>query len=173
MGIASTRRHYSLEIEAHRDTYNISDVKGRSGYEDGEKLWKELDLPPLLKPGPSSDHSTIPNLSEIPPNSTAKKPVVHPSVPDGDFLSAWKSFCRPDVDVRLSNDAGRYLCEFIFYTSMAHALQAGHDRNVVFFHVPALYEDEDIALGKEVTVALIKALVSSWIDEKLEPSQAA
>lgn len=145
-----------MEVEAHRDSYHISDVKGRSGYEDGEKLWKELQLPPLLKPGPASDGSI----------SDAKKPRVHPFPPDSHFLAAWKSFCPENTDVQLSQDAGRYLCEFIFYSSMALALQAGQDRNAVFFHVPALCEDADIELGKEVTIALVKALVACWIDEK-------
>lgn len=164
MGIASTRRHYSVETQAHRDGYHISDVKGRSGYDDGEKLWTRLALPALLKPGPATEDKAISD-----PAVPVKKPQVCPRVPDGPFLAAWKSFCPSESDVRLSQDAGRYLCEFIFYTSMALALQKGQDRNVVFFHVPALCEDEDVALGREVTIALIKALVSSWIDQNSVP----
>lgn len=144
-----------MEIQAHRDSYHISDVKGRSGYEDGEKLWREMQLPPVLRPGLAASDGSM---------SDSKKPQVRPCTPDSHFLAAWKSFCPPDTDVRLSRDAGRYLCEFIFYSSMAIALQEGQDRNAVFFHVPALCEDADIALGKEVAIALIKALVACWID---------
>lgn len=154
MGIASTRRHYSVETQAHRDSYHISDVKGKSGYEDGEKLWRDLDLPPLLRPGPAVD------------GSSDTKGQVQPYPPDSHFLAAWKSFCPPNTDARLSHDAGRYLCEFIYYSSMSLALQAGEDRNTVFFHVPALYEAEDIDLGREVAIGLIKALVACWVDEK-------
>lgn len=161
MGIASTRRHYSVETQAHRDSYHLSDVKGRSGYEDGEKIWKELDLPAVLEPGLASETTGEENAK---PTDTTT-PRVHPHPPDSNFLSAWKSFCPPDTDIRLSTDAGRYLCEFIFYTSMAIALREQKDRNVVFFHVPALCEDEDIALGREVAMGLIKTLVTRWIDE--------
>lgn len=165
MGIASMRRHFSIETKAHRDSYFISDVKGRSGYSDGERLWTQLGLPPVLAPGPASESSRS-DVADTPAVSpSAGKPQVCALVPDGRFLAAWKSFCPSDSDVRLSEDAGRYLCEFIFYTSLALALQEGQDRNVVFFHVPALCGDEDIESGKEVTIALIKALVSCWIDE--------
>lgn len=163
MGIASTRRHYSVETKAHRDSYHLSDVKGPSGYEDGEKLWKELDLPPVLEPGLASE---ITDGESSKPVDETTHPRVHPHPPDSNFVAAWKSFCPPDTDIRLSTDAGRYLCEFIFYTSMAIALQERQDRNVVFFHVPALCEDEDIALGREIALGLIKTLVTRWIDER-------
>ncbi|GFF72010.1 pyrrolidone-carboxylate peptidase, partial [Aspergillus udagawae] len=51
MGIAATRHHYSVETKAHRDSYLMSDIEGRSGYEAGEKRWRELDLPPVLQAG--------------------------------------------------------------------------------------------------------------------------
>lgn len=164
MGIASTRRHYSVETQAHRDSYTISDVKGRLGWGDGERLWTQLGLPPVLAPGPASEGTVPDNADSQTGPVSAKRPQVCPRVPDDHLISAWKSFCPSDTDVRLSRDAGRYLCEFIFYTSLALALQKGQDRNVVFFHVPASCEDEDIEKGKDVTIALIKALISSWID---------
>jgi hypothetical protein len=49
---------------------------------------------------------------------------------------------------------------------MALAAQQGQDRNVLFLHVPGAAEDADIERGREITLALIKAMVICWIDEK-------
>ncbi|KAI9926918.1 hypothetical protein ASPWEDRAFT_120829 [Aspergillus wentii DTO 134E9] len=159
MGIASTRAYYSVETKAHRDSYNISDVKGLAGYEDGEKLWRQLRLPSVLQAG-RSDTSSASQSSQV------VKPRANPHPPDGDFLAVWKSLVAPGTDVRISEDAGRYLCEFIFYTSLAQAYQAGQDRNVVFFHVPGACDDEAIERGKNVAIAMIKSFVACWFDGK-------
>lgn len=162
MGIASGRHFYSVETQAHRDSYQIADVKGHIGYEDGEKRWKEQGLPAVLRPGPTTTSSGDEEAEAL----QEGKARAHSYPPNDHFLDTWKSFVPLDTDVRLSTDAGRYLCEFIFYTTMANALQAGQDRNVVFFHVPGSHEAEAIELGRKVAVALIKTLVTCWVDEK-------
>lgn len=40
---------------------------------------------------------------------------------------------QPDVEMQISEDAGRYLCDFIYYTSLYHGKVP-----VVFIHVPPL-----------------------------------
>ena len=147
IGIASPRPYYSVESLAHRDDYNITDIDGRTGYEDGEKRWKELGLPPTLTPG-----------------SEEGKEGAYP--PNDHFLETWKSLAPAETDLRVSKDPGHYLCDFIFYTSLSLALMEGQDRNVVFLHVPAASKDADIDLGREIALALIKTLVTCWIDEK-------
>lgn len=159
IGIAATRGYYSVETNARRDSYSISDVDGKYAYEDGEKLWKELNLPPVLRPG-SSDVATV--TTTVPSKATR----TYPYPPDNDFLETWKSFAPKDMDLRVSNDAGRYLCEFIFYTSLARAYLERRDRSVVFLHVPASHDDHDIEQGKQAALALIKALVTCWVDRK-------
>jgi pyrrolidone-carboxylate peptidase len=149
IGIASPRPYYSVETLAHRDDYNITDIEGRSGYLDGEKRWRELGLPPILTPGCVDDD----------PSSAS------PYQPDEHFLDTWQSFA-PESDLRLSKDAGHYLCDFIFYTSMSLALCEGHDRNVLFLHVPGASEDANIEQGRVVTLALVKTMVACWLDKK-------
>ncbi|CDM36211.1 hypothetical protein DTO013E5_8964 [Penicillium roqueforti] len=149
IGIAAPRQYYSVEILAHRDDYNITDVDGRPGYVDGEKQWKGLGLPPILTPGRATDD----------PSSAS------PYQPDDQFLETWRSFA-PDSDLRISNDAGHYLCDFIFYTSMSLAQLQGQDRNVLFLHVPGASEDANIEQGRVVALALIKAMVACWFDKK-------
>ncbi|KAJ5345952.1 hypothetical protein N7452_003956 [Penicillium brevicompactum] len=149
IGIASPRPYYSVETLAHRDDYIITDVEGRGGWEDGEKLWRELGLPAVLIPG---------RASEDPSSASSYQPDEH-------FLDVWRSFA-PNSDLRISKDAGHYLCDFIFYTSLSLALQKGHDRNVLFLHVPGAAEDADIEQGRVVALALIKSMVACWIDKK-------
>ncbi|KAF8338488.1 putative pyroglutamyl peptidase type I [Amanita rubescens] len=158
MGIASYREYYSVETQAHRDLYLLADIDGRSGENDGEKLWREKEFPELLRPGPTPS-AAIP-VSTI---ATSRKMVAYP--PNDHFLSTWESFIPPNTDVRISDDAGRYLCEFIFYTTMSQLWLEGRDRNVVFFHVPDSCEDGDVKLGMEAAIALIKTLVTCWVDE--------
>ncbi|KXG51110.1 Peptidase C15, pyroglutamyl peptidase I [Penicillium griseofulvum] len=149
IGIAAPRQYYSVETLAHRDDYNITDVNGRPGYVDGEKRWKGLGLPPILIPGRAIDD----------PSSAS------PYQPEHQFLETWRSFA-PESDLRISKDAGHYLCDFIFYTSMSLAQLQGQDRNVLFLHVPGASEDANIEQGRVVTLALIKAMVTCWLDKK-------
>ncbi|KAJ5504730.1 Peptidase C15 pyroglutamyl peptidase I [Penicillium fimorum] len=149
IGIAAPRQYYSVETLAHRDDYNITDINGHSGYVDGEKRWKGLGLPPILTPGRATDD----------PSSAS------PYQPEDQFLETWRSFA-PKSDLRISKDAGHYLCDFIFYTSMSLAHLQGQDRNVLFLHVPGGSEDADIEQGRVVTLALIKSMVICWLDKK-------
>ncbi|KAK2806730.1 hypothetical protein FQN50_005725 [Emmonsiellopsis sp. PD_5] len=96
--------------------------------------------------------------------STAARTPTSPSPPDAHFLKTWRSFLPETADVRLSEDAGRYLCEFIFYTSLAQAWREGRDRSVVFLHVPGQTDEESVEEGKEVAVALVKTLVRCWVE---------
>ncbi|CAG7999185.1 unnamed protein product [Penicillium olsonii] len=149
IGIASPRPHYSVETLAHRDDYLITDVDGRAGWEDGEKIWRQMGLPPILIPG---------RATEDPSSKSSYQP-------DEEFLDVWRSFA-PNSNLQISKDAGHYLCDFIFYTSMSLALQQGHDRNILFLHVPGSSEDADIEQGREVALGLIKAMIRCWTDKK-------
>ncbi|KAJ5174016.1 Peptidase C15 pyroglutamyl peptidase I [Penicillium coprophilum] len=149
IGIAAPRQYYAVETLAHRDDYNMTDVNGRPGYVDGEKRWKELGLPPVLIPGRATDD----------PSSAS------PYQPEDQFLETWRSFA-PESDLRISNDAGHYLCDFIFYTSMSLAHLQGQDRNVLFLHVPGASDDAQIEQGRVVTLALIKTMITCWLDKK-------
>lgn len=154
LGIASPRLYYSVEIQAHRDDYNITDIEGRSGFDDGEKRWKEMGLPAILKPGPAPD-TPVSAASPYPPNDH--------------FLDTWKLFAPATSDLRISEDAGHYLCDFIYYTSLSLAMLDAQDRGVLFLHVPGACEDKDIERGRNITLALVKTMIQCWIDEKHLP----
>lgn len=153
MGIAATRNYYSVETQAHRDSYHLSDINGRSGFQDGEMHWRGLGLPPIMKAGRPTDFTPV-------------RPYANPHPPDSHFLEVWKALGPSGADLRISSDAGRYACEFILYTSLALAFQEERDRSVAFLHVPGSCNEGDIALGREITIAFIKALVTRWYDAK-------
>lgn len=68
-----------------------------------------------------------------------------------------------DEDLRPSDDPGRYLCDFIYYTSMVEYWRRDHEgrRPVMFLHVPAGNTEEDLERGRKVVMGLIEALVWS------------
>ena len=68
-----------------------------------------------------------------------------------------------DEDLRPSDDPGRYLCDFVYYTSMVEYWRRDHKsaRPVMFLHVPDGTTDEDLARGKKVALGLIEALIAS------------
>ncbi len=71
-----------------------------------------------------------------------------------------------DADCRASDDAGNYLCDFIYFNSLAwwrrkskqRGLEGRSHRPVLFLHVPAESDTETLGKGREVAVALIKAM---------------
>jgi len=133
IGMANPRKWYGLERQAHRDGYDFEDVDGVT--RKGDKFWrKEYGSPEVLTTGFEAD----------------------------DVWRRWKAGLM-DEDIRPSDDAGHYLCDFIYYTSLVEYWRRypSGDRPVVFLHVPGDAEAEDIERGRRITLALIRALVES------------
>jgi pyroglutamyl-peptidase len=63
--------------------------------------------------------------------------------------------------VRISEDAGRYLCDFIYYSSLAYLTKKEEERRVIFLHVPVESDEAAVNTGVEATIELIRALVQS------------
>lgn len=65
--------------------------------------------------------------------------------------------------MRPSDDAGHFLCDFIYYTGMLEYWKRDKEgeRPVMFLHVPAEAGREDIERGAKVAEGLIRALVES------------
>ncbi|KAK2754661.1 hypothetical protein FQN54_006794 [Arachnomyces sp. PD_36] len=116
-------------------------------------------------PSPTPPTATAVSATATASTSTPQSTRITPYPPDPTFLKQWISLSPKSADLRLSHDAGRYLCEFIFYTSLAQALQEGHPRSVVFFHVPKWTDDENLEKGRDVAIGLIETLASSWVGD--------
>ena len=64
---------------------------------------------------------------------------------------------QSDVHITDSGDAGRYLCDFIYYTSLYHG-----DAPVIFVHVPPLdqpYSVDQLAMALKL---IIETILCSW-----------
>lgn len=150
IGLAAGRTFYTLEKGAHSRGYGaIPDVDGqRFRDEDAEKLFPKEKYPGVLKT----------------------------SFDTGDVLERWKENLSSSEslegvekeekhipDVRTNPDAGNFMCGFIYWNSLAHCYSIKEDeRPVAFMHVPDLSDSpEKLETGREVAIALIKALVES------------
>jgi pyrrolidone-carboxylate peptidase len=150
IGMASGRQHYTAEVYAHRDGYTKNkDLDGKTlPADDGARHFPDCPI------------------------------MMTTSLDFGDVLSRWKSKIGSlpkssvayGADCRPSEDAGRYLCDFIYYNSLAWfgrrngRLDGGKitDRPVLFLHVPAESDPTMIEKGTQVALALIEAMVEDW-----------
>lgn len=142
IGLAAGRRYFAIEEGSSRDIYDqIPDV-------DGERFTDDTFAKFPVNLNTSFDTSDVLNRWQ-----------EHLGIPisNGDVNSA------KFPDVRISQNAGNFLCGFIYYNSLAHYFSIKEDeRPVVFLHVPDLSTiEEKLHEGIQVTVALIKALVES------------
>lgn len=66
--------------------------------------------------------------------------------------------------MRISEDAGRYLCDFMFYSSLAELTKRDERKRVLFFHVPVEADDEHVKKGVDIACELIRAVVRSDLE---------
>ena len=132
IGMATSRKFYSVERRGHRDGYEMRDVDGEllSDTEEGKQEWDGLPK------------------------------ELHTDVNVDDVWQRWRA-AIPDADIRISEDAGRYLCDYIYYSSLAQLFRKDEERRVVFLHVPVESNDAAVKAGVEITLELIRALVQS------------
>ena len=157
IGMASGRDHYTAEMYAHRDGYS------KNKDLDGEMLLPEDglvhfgDCPAMM--------TTALDCEEVLRRwhaSLSTVPIDSPAF---------------GADCQLSEDAGHYLCDYIYFNSLAWfgrrsgKLDGGKasDRPVLFLHVPAESDALTLEKGRDVTIALIGAMVETWCaSEKIE-----
>lgn len=124
IGLAAGRKFFAIEQGAHGRGYGeIPDVDGERFYD----VAAEKRFPPTKFPT-----------------------KLHTSFDTTDVLARWKENLSPSTgeekkdgngrpDVRISHDAGNFLCGFIYYNSLAHYFSIKEDeRPVAFLHVPDL-----------------------------------
>ncbi|RAL61635.1 hypothetical protein DID88_002704 [Monilinia fructigena] len=137
IGMASGRPFYSCERRGHRSGYYVQDV-------DGELLNDEYNK---IKEGDKWIWHDCPE-------------ELLTSLPFDKLFRQWKEAC-PKTDTRISEDAGNFLCDFIYYTSLAHRYKQHRPNKAMFLHVPAGSDHEFIQKGVKITIELIRAMVES------------
>ncbi|KAM5351705.1 hypothetical protein ACJ41O_004428 [Fusarium nematophilum] len=137
IGMAGPRPFYCIERRGHRDGYKYADV-------DGEKLDEEEER----KPDTDWPWRGLPEEIET-------------DLDVEDVLALWQGHSSKDMDLRVSEDAGHYLCDFIYFSSLAELWKLQRPRKVVFLHVPADASEQSIEHGRELAVNLIRSIVES------------
>lgn len=108
-----------LETTAHRSGYKIPSALGKT-----PPSGQAAAAPPCASP------SVVVAAPELPEE-------LKTSLVLADLLPQLQSDAKLP-SVALSDDAGRYLCDFIFYTSLAEEATRHTGRAVQFLHLPAL-----------------------------------
>ncbi|KAF5684368.1 pyroglutamyl peptidase type I [Fusarium circinatum] len=135
IGMAGPRPFYSVERRGHRDGYKHPDVDGE--YIDGEEERERNDWPWRGLP---EEIETELNLDEI--------------------LPLWQGHSS-EADLRISEDAGHFMCDFIYYSSLSELWKLQRPRKALFLHVPADASPTSVAKGRELTLNLIRSVVES------------
>ncbi|KAK4464159.1 hypothetical protein QBC42DRAFT_337110 [Cladorrhinum samala] len=157
VGMAGPRAYYSIERRGHRDGYQMQDVDGKylADYEDvnsDDWVWK--DLP-----------------EEIETDFDCE-----------DVLRKWKNYSPRYSDLRISEDAGHYLCDFIYFSSLAELYKKGKRegegggegevrKKVIFLHVPSDASEGAVLRGRELLLQLVRGVVECELERKKDDSK--
>lgn len=163
IGMAPGCGFYTLETWADRDGYLRKDVNKETM--EGDTFWKQqYGAPRRLRTSFNSD--------DVLRKWKVELPVRNPPVlsPEGNMSCYNTNECphlariNQNKDLRISTDAGHYLCDFIYFTSLVEYWHRSPNgpRPVVFLHVPGGFENKDVESGRAVALGLIRALAASW-----------
>ncbi|KAJ1333909.1 pyroglutamyl-peptidase [Microdochium nivale] len=138
IGMAGPQPVYQIERRGHRDGYRLRDVDGNL-LGDEERHRAEGDR--WIWHGVPHELLTDLDIEGVYRRWVARSPK------------------RENTVLRISEDPGRYLCDFIYFSSLAHLWKQGKPRDVLFLHVPAVADDATLAYGRELVLQLIRAIV--------------
>lgn len=185
IGLASGRDSYTLETQAHRDSYAIPDIDGASGQTSGSQAWRAQGVPERLDVGWEGSDVLRRWVAEVEERQPAADKDTEArqrfatshgilGLRGGVGARMGVTVARRAV-VKLSRDAGRFLCEFVLMCSLAWRWQEGVQAQegdddlareklgkVAFLHVPNGIEATDVSRGVMVAESAIRAIVASW-----------
>ncbi|KAI1294562.1 hypothetical protein F5Y03DRAFT_314537 [Xylaria venustula] len=143
IGMAGPQLVYSIERRGHRDGYGAKDVDGK--FLEDEKRHAELGERWIWHDVP---HELLSDLDV------------------DDVHRRWVARSPENLDLRVSEDAGHYLCDFIYFSSLAHLWKQQRAKKVVFFHVPLHSGAESLRRGVELVLTLIRSIVESELKKE-------
>ncbi|XXG98733.1 NADH-dependent flavin oxidoreductase [Hypoxylon texense] len=141
VGMAGPQHVYSVERRGHRDGYDKQDVDGQL-LGDEQRRKREGDQ--WIWNGVPKELLTDLDLDKIYKRWVERSPEMQ---------------IKDDLRLQISEDAGHYLCDFIYFSSLAHLYKQQRPRKVVFFHVPLHPDQESIDRGRELVLQLIRSIV--------------
>ena len=184
MGLAHGRGYFAVEKGAERDGYHEVPDEGRRVLtraenkkvfaKEGARLDSTLDLGAVVVGWQDETRGIVLSLQGAAPG--ARPGAVDEKIKEkgkgkqkmkGAADSSFKGTASSSqVDVRLSDDVGNYVCGFQYYVSLLEMQKRTGRRDTVFLHVPYLESLEEIQIGVRVTEGLIRALVGVWLDRQ-------
>ncbi|KAL2154417.1 hypothetical protein VTH82DRAFT_3093 [Thermothelomyces myriococcoides] len=159
VGMAGPRPFYNIERRGHREGYKMRDVDGELLEDDGGRGCRRPRQSPGEEPGDGEEGGEGDEGKEWIWEGLPAE--LETALDIEDIHSRWKWHCPRHLDLRISEDAGHYLCDFIYYSSLAHLEKAGERRRVLFLHVPSDASEHSIAVGREVLLQLIRSVAES------------
>lgn len=196
IGMAGPPVRYSIERRGHRDGYRHRDVDGKY-LEDDKRREREGD--DWIWHGVPEELLTDLDIEDIYKRWVKRCPVRHIIIIIL-LLFCFSSFffflllvtyvviCtsvsyllsltriiqdggESGPELRISEDPGHYLCDFIYFTSLAHLYKQQRTRNVLFLHVPASGTAESVQTGTELATQLLRAMVESEVERRSKASR--
>ncbi|KAF3017397.1 hypothetical protein E8E14_002427 [Neopestalotiopsis sp. 37M] len=152
IGMAGPPVRYSIERRGHRDGYRHRDVDGK--YLEDDKR-REREGNDWIWHGVPEELLTDLDIEDIYKRWVGRCPDGGESGPE----------------LRISEDPGHYLCDFIYFTSLAHLYKQQRTRNVLFLHVPASGTAESVQTGTELATQLLRAMVESEVERRSKASR--
>ncbi|EHY54625.1 hypothetical protein ABEF92_002458 [Exophiala dermatitidis] len=140
IGVAGGRDCYSLETRAHRDGYRIKDVDDKDGFARGESMWKKEGVPDVLFVGWDEadvlkrweagvqtgllEHGFLGPANADSRTNTSISSSIWGSSETAANVAAAVQAARAEENrkksaVKLSRDAGRFLCEYLLFESLS------------------------------------------------------
>ena len=140
IGMAGGRDCYSLETRAHRDGYRIKDVDDSDGFSCGEVVWKREGVPDCLLVHWDEDdvlrrweqgvERGLVDRGFLSSPLAPASPTPASKAPTGPIKTIWGTAATQHPPsraeehkkrgvVKLSRDAGRFLCEFALFESLS------------------------------------------------------
>lgn len=146
VGVSPSRSYVSLEKRARRCGYDKRDVAGQACRSAIDERQKELVYGLV---GPEWD-------------STGQEPELVCSLNLEEIASRLRSARL--VDAQISTNAGLFLCEFTYYTSLASAQRKAIEtrqtaKPVLFVHVPNVNSPADIAHLTQIIAHIVSQIV--------------
>lgn len=162
--------HIAIETGAHKRGYQLPDVqkeKAPIATDQSNTFRREVKLSPAeererenMQFQPSNGHSVDPirgfgkGYEQFSDEMLTKNDVP--------ALVHWLQNEKGYKHVQQSKDAGRFLCDYIFYTSLCESQRAGKGTGVQFIHVPPL----DTPYSLQEMQSIIKDAVR-WITSQV------
>ncbi|KAL2161547.1 hypothetical protein VTH06DRAFT_8109 [Thermothelomyces fergusii] len=186
VGMAGPRPVYSIERRGHREGYRMHDVDGELLADDGGRGCRrprrggvgsgeegglgEGEMERKREEGGEGEGEGEGGAEWIWEGLPAE---LETAFDVEDVFARWKWHSPRYLDLRISEDAGHYLCDFIYYSSLAHLEKAGERRRVLFLHVPSNASDHSIMIGREVLLQLVRSVAESELARREKEKRKA